>query len=351
MAVQVVDLFCGVGGLTCGLKKAGLDVVAGFDLDKTCEYTYSHNNQIDFHCRNIQEVSPEEINACYTPETTKILVGCAPCQPFSTMSYKRFKNSPRELDEKYDLLSEFGRLIKDVQPVIVSMENVPEIRNANVFKEFVSLLEKEGYYTDGGKVVYCPDYGIPQNRHRFVLLASKLGEIHLLKSTHNRKTVTVRTFIENLPEVEAGEVCPTDPMHRTASLSEKNLKRIRCSKPGGTWKDWPEELRCECHKKESGQTYTSVYGRMRWDAIGPTMTTQFFCYGTGRYGHPEQDRALTLREGALLQTFPQGYNFINPEVKVSIRDIARHIGNAVPVRLGEVIGITINEHLEVHNVR
>ncbi len=346
MAVQVVDLFCGVGGLTCGLKKAGLNVVAGFDLDETCEYTYSHNNKTIFHKRNIQDVSPDEINGCYSPNVQKILVGCAPCQPFSTMSYKRFKNSPRELDEKYDLLSEFGRLIKDVKPIIVSMENVPEIRNSNVFKDFVDLLRNEGYHTDGGTVVYCPDYGIPQNRHRFVLLASKLGEIHLKSPTHDRKKVTVRPFIEKLPKVAAGEICPSDPMHRTAKLSDINLKRIKLSQPGGTWKDWPEELRCECHKKESGQTYTSVYGRMRWDAIGPTMTTQFYCYGTGRYGHPEQDRALTLREGALLQTFPEGYEFVKPESEVKIRDIARHIGNAVPVRLGEVIGESIKEHLE-----
>jgi len=138
-----------------------------------------------------------------------------------------------------------------------------------------------------------------------------------------------------------------DKLHRTASLSEINLKRIKASVPGGTWKDWPEELRCACHKKDSGQTYTSVYGRMSWDKIGPTMTTQFFCYGTGRYGHPEQDRALSLREGALLQTFPRDYEFFPPDVTdYCMRDVARHIGNAVPVRLGEIIGESIRHHIE-----
>lgn len=347
MPFEVVDLFCGVGGLTCGLKQAGLNVVAGFDNDKTCEYAYTHNNKTVFCCRNIKNVMPEEVNKCYSPGADKILVGCAPCQPFSTMSYKRFKDSPRELDEKYDLLSEFGRLIKGVKPIIVSMENVPEIRNSNIFKSFVALLKDQGYYTDGGQVVYCPDYGIPQNRHRFVLLASLFGEIHLLPPTHKRKEVCVRRFIENLPPVKAGEICETDPLHRTAKLSDINLKRIRASLPGGTWKDWPEELRCECHKKDSGQTYTSVYGRISWDKIGPTMTTQFFCYGTGRYGHPEQDRALTLREGALLQTFPEKYEFFPPETQdICMRDIARHIGNAVPVRLGKIIGLSIIQHLK-----
>ena len=349
MSVQVVDLFCGVGGLTRGLLDAGLEVVGGFDIDETCRYTYETNNKIAFHKDNIREMTGEEILACYDKDCTKILVGCAPCQPFSNMSFKRFKESSIEDDEKYDLLLEFGRMIEKVQPAIVSMENVPQIRKMEIFPKFIKILKDNGYFisnNDEGQVVYCPDYGIPQNRRRFVLLASKLGPIELLPPTHKKEEVTVRKFIENLPPVEAGEQCPTDKMHRTAKLSEINLKRIKASKQGGTWKDWPEELRCKCHRKESGQTYTSVYGRMRWDAIGPTMTTQFHCYGTGRYGHPEQNRALTLREGALLQTFPADYDFIDPNVDFVMRDIARHIGNAVPVRLGEVIGLSIKQHLE-----
>ena len=349
MSVQVVDLFCGVGGLTRGLLDAGLEVVGGFDIDETCRYTYETNNKIAFHRDNIREMTGEEILTCYDKDCTKILVGCAPCQPFSNMSFKRFKKKSIKEDEKYDLLLEFGRMIEKVQPVIVSMENVPQIRKMEIFPKFIELLKRNGYYishNDEGQVVYCPDYGIPQNRRRFVLLASKLGPIELLPPTHKKEEVTVRQFIENLPPVEAGDVCPTDKMHRTAKLSELNLKRIKASKPGGTWKDWPEELRCKCHRKESGQTYTSVYGRMRWDAIGPTMTTQFHCYGTGRYGHPEQNRALTLREGALLQTFPADYDFIDPSIDFVMRDIARHIGNAVPVRLGEVIGLSIKQHLE-----
>lgn len=343
--VQIVDLFCGVGGLTRGLLDSGLDVVAGFDNDKTCKYTYETNNKIKFNHRNIREVKAEEINSCYSENAFKILVGCAPCQPFSQMRFKM--GSENNDDEKYDLLLEFGRLIKEVQPTIISMENVPYIRKTNIFKKFLMILKENGYYTNNdGEVVYCPNYGIPQNRRRFVLLASKLGEIELIPFTHKKEEVTVRKFIEGLPEVESGAECALDPMHRTAKLTDINLKRIRASKPGGTWKDWPEDLRCKCHRRDSGQTYTSVYGRMKWDAIGPTMTTQFYCYGTGRYGHPEQDRALTLREGALLQTFPRDYNFIDPSVQFRMKDIARHIGNAVPVRLGEVIGESIKEHLK-----
>lgn len=348
MPVEVVDLFCGVGGLTRGLLDSGLNVVGGFDLDTTCRYTYETNNHVQFHNQNIREMTGDEIEACYSNDAVQVLVGCAPCQPFSQMRFKKGYDSTQ--DDKYDLLSDFGRMIEAVQPTIVSMENVPRIRDMSVFKDFLALLKKNGYNTNGGQVVYCPDYGIPQNRRRFVLLASKLGDIKLLAPTADRKTVTVRNFIEYLPAVNPGEICSSDLMHRTAKLSDLNIKRIKASKPGGTWKDWPEDLRCECHKKKSGKTYTSVYGRMQWDAIGPTITTQFYCYGTGRYGHPKQDRALTLREGASLQTFPKDYNFIDPTVPFNMKDIARHIGNAVPVRLGEIIGASINKHLTEYGI-
>jgi DNA (cytosine-5)-methyltransferase 1 len=178
------------------------------------------------------------------------------------------------------------------------------------------------------------------------LLASRLGEIGLIPETNAEHYSTVEEHIRNLPRVESGAVCALDPLHRTAKLNDLNLRRIRNSRPGGTWRDWPYSLRTKCHQKDTGATYTSVYARMEWDKIAPTMTTQFYCYGTGRFGHPEQDRALTLREGALLQTFPMNYQFIDPQKTFAIKDIARHIGNAVPVRLGEIIGESILRHAE-----
>lgn len=347
MSAQVVDLFCGVGGLTRGLLDAGLDVIAGFDIDPTCQFTYEQNNNVNYNMRNIREVTGDEVQALYNPNATKILVGCAPCQPFSQMRFKL--KGANAKDEKYDLLLEFGRIIKETNPTIISMENVPQIRETNIYKRFLSILRKNGYHIDA-KVIFCPDYGIPQTRRRFVLVASLLGPIQIIPPTHNKQDVHVIDYIGNLPPIEAGGIDPNDPMHRSSKLSEKNIARIRASIPGGTWRDWPEELRCECHKKESGQTYSSVYGRMTWEQIGPTITTQFYSYGTGRYGHPEQDRALSLREGALLQTFPINYNFINPEVPFVFGDIARHIGNAVPVRLGTVIGESIIQHLHEYNI-
>ena len=347
MQAQVVDLFCGVGGLTKGLTNAGLDVRAGFDSDPTCQFAYTRNNGVPFICQDIRDMDGTEIQVCYDENATRVLVGCAPCQPFSTMRFKL--GEANNEDEKYDLLNEFGRIIANVNPTIVLMENVPQIQKTKVFSSFVELLIKRNYYIHH-EVVFCPDYGISQSRRRFVLLASLFGEITLIPATHNRDDVMLQDFIGGLPKVNAGEVNNNDPLHITSRLSPINMRRIQASLPGGTWKNWPEDLRSECHKKRSGQTYSSVYGRLRWDQIGPTITTQFHCYGTGRFGHPDQDRALTLREGALLQTFPSEYNFIDPDKPFVLKDIARHIGNAVPVKLGEVIGRSIKQHLAIYNI-
>lgn len=347
MPAQVVDLFCGVGGLTHGLINSGLNVTDGYDIDNTCHYAYENNNNSHFHNENIRDMNGTEINECYDDNVVRILVGCAPCQPFSQMRFKMGNNN--QSDEKYNLLTEFGRMIEIVRPTIVSMENVPQIQGTNVYSEFYALLIRLGYNVSA-QVVFCPDYGISQTRRRFVLLASLLGEIDLIEPTHNRHEVIIEDFIGNLPQLAAGDIDPNDPLHRSARLSDLNLQRIQASVPGGTWRDWPEELRCECHRRESGATYSSVYGRLSWDQIGPTITTQFYAYGTGRHGHPEQDRGLSLREGALLQTFPNDYDFIDPDVPFCFRDVARHIGNAVPVRLGEIIGESIINHLNNNGI-
>ncbi|MEN6522346.1 MAG: DNA cytosine methyltransferase [Anaerolineaceae bacterium] len=347
MTAEVIDLFCGIGGLTKGLNDAGLTVVAGFDNDKTCKYAYTHNNAAEFHLADIRGVKENEIRDLYSKNAIKILVGCAPCQPFSQLRSKLGKANL--LDEKYNLLNEFGRIIELVRPDIISMENVPQLRKSNVYSSFISLITELGYSYDA-KVINCAEYGISQGRRRFVLVGSLLGDIHLIPPTHLERPACVRDFIENLPPIKAGEVDENDRLHHASSLSDINVKRIQASKPGGTWEDWPTELRCECHRKKSGRTYTSVYGRMSWGLIGPTITTQFYSYGTGRFGHPEQDRALSLREGALLQTFPPDYNFLDPSVPFSFKDVARHIGNAVPVKLGEIIGESILKHLNDFNL-
>jgi DNA (cytosine-5)-methyltransferase 1 len=152
--------------------------------------------------------------------------------------------------------------------------------------------------------------------------------------------------LAELPALGAGEVDELDPIHQTADLSPLNLKRIRVSKPGGTWRDWPVEFVAKCHRKKTGKTYPGVYGRMSWDEPAPTITTQFFGFGNGRFGHPEQDRAISLREGAILQSFPCTYRFTPPDKPIYMKAIGRLVGNAVPVRLGEIIGRSFRHHLD-----
>lgn len=195
--------------------------------------------------------------------------------------------------------------------------------------------------------MYCPDYGIPQTRKRLVLLASKLGEIKLIDKTHTPDNyVSVRDVIGKLPPVNAGEYDPNDPLHRARALNEVNTKRIKHTKEGGSWRDWPEDLLLECYKKKSGNTYSSVYGRMRWDAPSPTMTTHCTGLGNGRFGHPEQDRAITLREASLLQTFPENYKLFESIESYNPSVICRQIGNAVPPKLGQIIAKSIKAHIK-----
>jgi DNA (cytosine-5)-methyltransferase 1 len=339
MKTQAVDLFCGIGGLTYGLQKSGITVVAGIDNDETCKYAYEKNNRSSFVSADITRYGADKIKKLYNDGVIKILVGCAPCQPFSSHS---FKNKSDIHDDRWDLLSYFGKIVSEMLPEIVSMENVRGITKTDVFKNFVSVLDKNGYQVDY-KVVYVPNYGAPQNRSRLILLASRLGKIEVPKPTHHKGGyVVVKDVIKKLEPIKVGQTSKKDPLHKAKNLSEINLQRIKQSKPNGTWRDWDNSLLPECYKKETGKTYTSVYGRMSWDGVSPTITTQFFNYGSGRFGHPSQNRALSLREGALLQTFPEDYDF--GEVK-SMTTIARHIGNSVPPILGEIIGKTIKEHI------
>lgn len=345
LKINAIDLFCGIGGLTNGVQKTGINVVAGLDIAKECQYAYEYNNDATFIYKDIKELDKGELLKLYPSDTdVKILMGCAPCQPFSAYSH-RYKNSKNRL-QKMDLLDYFGKQIEDVKPDIVSMENVPQLVNEPIFEKFVKLLKKNQYQLDI-HVVYAPEYGVPQKRKRLLLLASQLGAIKLLNPEFKANNYpTVRDAIGKLPKINAGEVSDKDFLHRSRKLSSINIERIRNSKPGGTWKDWDERLLPNCYKKNSGRSYGSVYGRLEWDSPASTITTQFIGYGNGRFGHPEQDRALSLREGAILQTFPSNYRFVESDSNVNMSKIAMQIGNAVPPKLGEVIGKSILKHIK-----
>lgn len=343
--VKVIDLFCGIGGLTHGFVKEQFNVVAGIDVDITCKYAFEKNNKAKFIANSITEISFRELNSFYKDADVKVLIGCAPCQNFS--SYM-FKDKEKE-NNKWKLLYEFSRLINEVQPEIVSMENVAQLLNfkkAPVFDNFIDSLKKAGYFVHY-EVVKCPEYGIPQNRSRLILLASRLGEIKLISKTHSKKNyVTVKDAIGNLPEIKDGERHEKDLFHYSRGLTPINKKRIKATPYGGGWNDWDDSLKLACHKKKSGKSYPSVYGRMVWEKPSPTMTTHCIGYGNGRFGHPEQDRAISLREAALLQTFPMNYQFAENIENINTATIARHIGNAVPVLLGQVIARSIKQHLK-----
>lgn len=338
---SVVDLFCGVGGLSHGFRLEGFSIACGYDIDEDCRFPFEQNNCAPFVNCDVARIDAAEVAQRFDPRLPKILAGCAPCQPFS--SYSRGRGKPQ-----WSLLKDFARLAAAVEPDIVTMENVPQLvrfQGGEGFSKFVETLRECGYSVKH-QIVQCTDFGIPQSRSRLVLIASKLGEPILPNATHGPSDCpTVRDVIGDLPALGAGHVDSDDPIHRTSIMSDLNLRRIRASRPGGTWRDWPQDLVAECHRKDAGRQYFAVYGRMEWDQPAPTITTQFHGFGNGRFGHPEQDRALSIREGALLQTFPRDFVFVPRGKSIRITALGRMIGNAVPVTLGRVIAHSIKAHL------
>jgi DNA (cytosine-5)-methyltransferase 1 len=241
-------------------------------------------------------------------------------------------------------------LVLETKPEIISMENVLALKifdGGSVLRNFIQKLESVDY-----KISYfevnAQDYGVPQRRKRLVLFGTKnKSPIQLVPPTHKKGTFrTVKQALEGLPKLKNGETCPTDPLHRCRLLGDLNLKRIQATREGGFWREWPEDLKLTCHKKENGVSFRSVYGRMNWEDVSPTMTTYCVGLGNGRFGHPEEDRAISLREAAIFQDFPRNYDFIDPNAKFSTTALARQIGNAVPVGLGKVIGESIKRHIE-----
>lgn len=217
-----------------------------------------------------------------------------------------------------------------------------------MFTGFVALLRRRGYHVDF-RSCYGPRFGLPQHRRRLVLIASRLGEISVPRGHLDEDSFpTVRSAIAKLPPIASGESHVKDSLHVSRTLSEVNLKRIRASVPGGTWEDWPEDLRAPCHQRASGSTFRNVYARMSWDEPAPTITTLATNFGAGRFGHPDQDRPISLREAAILQGFDPDYAFVRPTERPALQPVSRLIGNAVPPPLGFAIGKTLLEHVELH---
>jgi DNA (cytosine-5)-methyltransferase 1 len=343
--ISAVDLFCGAGGLTHGLMRAGIRVEAGVDVDEKAEHAYTVNNgAARFLAWDVSAKRSSSFRQLFGAGY-RLLAGCAPCQPFSKLTNGRDKH------RAWNLLDHFSGLVASLKPELVTMENVPELaaRGREVFDRFLATLKTCGYHFDW-KIVNCSAYGVPQSRKRLVLLASRLGEITIPQGRYTSSRVrTVRQVIGNLPIVASGQTHESDPLHTAALLSDRNLERIRAtSRDGGTRESWPKRLLLECQRRPSGARYHSIYGRMWWDRPAPTMTTLCNGIGNGRFGHPEQDRAISLREAALLQSFPRDYEFWPKNEAVHAKAVARLIGNAVPPSLAFALGKVMLKHVKAH---
>jgi DNA (cytosine-5)-methyltransferase 1 len=339
--MRAIDFFCGAGGLTHGLSRAGIEVVAGVDVDEHCGQSFVRNNRdTQFLCSDISEVAPDALWRILGSRRTSdlLLAGCAPCQPFSkqrkypVIDGTRLKRA--SLAETR-LLSCFARLVEVLRPGYVLVENVPgmaRVPGRSSLQRFTAMLKENGYGVAQG-ILDAKHYEVPQTRRRYVLLAVK-GRAASLPTAllGTSQAVTVRQAIAHFPSIAAGEAHYSVPNHTAAALSPVNLERIRATPPdGGDRRQWGEELKLSCHT--SGyEGHTDVYGRMRWDAPAPTLTGRCNSLSNGRYGHPEQDRAISLREAASLQTFPDSYIFHG-----SNQSVARQIGNAVPVLFAQAL--------------
>jgi DNA (cytosine-5)-methyltransferase 1 len=333
--ITAIDFFCGAGGLTRGLLDAGINVIAGIDSDGRCKQTYETNNKPAL----FYEVDIRRLKVAFIARLIRgvrrshlLFAGCAPCQSFS----QQRKSPSRRPDAT--LLIAFGRLIERFKPGQVLIENVPgitRVKGFSAYRRFVKILESSGYSYDD-RILDAKHYGVPQNRRRYVLLAMRGKTPQLPKKLRRPGTApyeTVRRAIGHYPPISAGEKEPSLPNHEAASISELNVLRLRhTAHDGGDRRSWPEGLVLNCHKKDY-EGHTDVYGRMFWGKPAPTLTAKCNSISNGRYGHPCQDRAISLREAASLQTFRDDYVFYGSNLH-----IAAQIGNAVPVSLAEVLG-------------
>ena len=340
--IKVFDFFSGCGGTSCGFQQAGMEIAMGLDIDPDAARTYRSNfPQAKFIEADIQTLHTDSLVPLLTDRSHPVLFcGCAPCQPFSKQNLQKNISDPRR-----GLLTEFGRFVQAWLPDYIFIENVPGMQRIKgddgPLQGFTDLLTQMGYFY---KIDVLPAlwFGVPQTRERLVLLASRTPGINLPDSTHGLDKVpfsTVQDWIGHLPSLHAGETHTDDPDHQAAALSDLNLHRISITPQGGGRESWPKDLWLDCHRDHKG--HTDVYGRLSWSKPAAGLTTRCISYSNGRFGHPEQNRAITVREAACLQTFPRDYAF-----KGNLNSRARQIGNAVPPLMAQRFGEAILEHLK-----
>ena len=336
---NAIDLFSGCGGLSEGLRSAGFEVVAAFDndADSVATYRLNHPKAVVFE-DDIRNVDPAEIKKIIGDEPLHLLAGCPPCQGFSSVRRLNRKRSVR--DDRNGLVLEYLRFVKALKPLTIMMENVPGLINYVLFKRVVKELEEMGYHPKT-KIVSIQEYGVPQRRKRLVMVGSLLGELDTAKPTGEK--VTVRDMIGHLESVTKTK----DQVHKiVASHRPEVMERIKATpKNGGSRTDVPQ-FELKCHKKE-GVGFNDVYGRLRWDDYSSTITGGCLNPSKGRFLHPQQNRTITAREAALLQTFPPNYKF--PE-GISKTSISLLIGNALPPKFSRIQSSNIFKHLQAAGI-
>ncbi len=347
---KCIDSFCGAGGLCLGLIKAGFDVLYSFDIDPKAiatikanpDYFKNHKAEV----RDIYDVDPAELLYSLNLKLGELdlLAGGPPCQGFSV------QRIGADLDERNHLVEEYISKVIAIRPKMFILENVPGIegkRGKNILQNALAMVEENGYFIHE-KILDAKDYDVPQRRRRVVIIGERKDhEFPLFEypKPHEHK-ITVRETISHLPEPpEDGSEHPNVSLHRRDRLSAKNIARLQALKPGQGRDYLPPELLADCHKVSSNVIgHRNVYGRMPWDDVSPTITARFDSFTRGMFGHPEQNRSISLREGALLQTFPEDFVFVGNKVEV-----ARLIGNAVPVAMAMAVGLQIKKCLDKWN--
>ncbi len=333
-----IDLFAGAGGLSTGLRKAGFSVVAAVEIDPTSAASYRANHPATpILLNDVRRITGPQLlqrGGLHRGQLT-ILTGCPPCQGFSTLATKR--KGARKEDPRDDLIFEVLRLARSLRPQFVLIENVPGLAQDDRYDRFERGLERAGYNVKW-KVLDASDFGVPQRRKRLLVVASRTGPASEDWFSSDCKMATVRGAIGNLPKAgSSGDALHDLPEKRSPEVLER-IRSIPCD--GGSQRDLPLHLRLRCHVESDG--YSDVYGRVSWDDVAPTITSGCHNPSRGRFLHPEEHRALTLRESALLQGFPHDYVF---DLSRGKEHVAWQIGNAFPPRFIEAIADNLRSHL------
>ncbi len=345
--LKAVDFFCGGGGMSLGMRKARVEIIAGIDNDPKCRETYEANHPASkFINKDIKEFGPRQLGReikIARNDDNMIFIGCSPCQYWSVITGKDGSHRKQSAHDSRNLLQYFLRFVDHYRPGFVLIENVRGIERRpeeSGLAELTNFLDKANY-RHKSELLLTNDYGVPQSRRRFILVASRVLDSVSLPPPQRKHPATVREFIGDgrLPKIKAGECDAKDKLHKSSSLSATNIERLELTPMGGLRGHWHErnDLQIDAYRNKTAEFFRENYGRMAWDEPAPTITTKFFALGCGRFGHPDQNRAISLREGAMLQTFPKSYKF-----KTSgFGNTARIIGNAVPPEFAKAIGKSI----------